>query len=104
MKYVIRNGEYLETNRILFGDIEVSRKPHPKDQWINKEWFLDADLYFSELDKSEALKFLQNTDWKIMRHQEQKDLGITTSLSDNEYLELIKERQNRRNILNDITN
>ena len=39
-----------------------------------------------------------------MRHKEQQDLGIETSLSEDEYLNLIKERQNRRNILNDITN
>ena len=104
MKYVIRNNEYLETSRILFGDIEVSRKPHQNAQWLNSEWILDADLYFSEMDKTEALKFLQNTDWKIMRHQEQKILGITTTLGEEEYLQLVKERQNRRNILNDITN
>ena len=63
-----------------------------------------ADTDDEPTDKKEAEQFLNETDWKIIRHKEQQDLGIETSLSEDEYLNLIKERQNRRNILNDITN
>lgn len=104
MYCVIRNGQYLETTNKLFDDIEVPAKPHEKAEFINGEWVLNADLLFSEIDKTEAEQFLNETDWKIIRHKEQQDLGIETSLTENEYLNLIKERQNRRNILNDITN
>ena len=54
----------------------------------------------SEIDKIEAKKanqehqrFLTSTDWKVMRHIREKALGIPTSLSEAEYLELEAERQ-----------
>ena len=77
---------------------------HEKAEFINGEWVLNVDLLFSEIDKTEAEQFLNETDWKIIRHKEQQDLELETSLTEDEYLNLIKERQNRRNILNDITN
>lgn len=43
-------------------------------------------------------EFLNNT----MRHKEQQDLGIQTPLSNEEYLNLIQERQTKREVLNDI--
>ena len=103
MYCVIRNGNYFETEKKLFEDIEVPKKPHEKALFLNGEWVIDADSYFFELDKKEAEQFLKNTDWKILRHKEQEELGVKTSLTQEEYLELITERQHRRNILNDIT-
>jgi len=38
-------------------------------------------------------EFLNSTDWKVMRHIRQKALGIATSLTDAEYLELEQQRQ-----------
>lgn len=101
---VIRNGQYLETETKLFGDLEVPKKPHEKAFFLNGKWIIDADRLFKELDLKEAQEFLNNTDWKIIRHKEQLDLGIETSLSQEEYLNLIKERQQKRSALNDITN
>jgi hypothetical protein len=56
----------------------------------------------SELDKLAARnaslehqKFLNNTDWKVMRHIREKALGIPTSLSNAEYLDLELERERR---------
>lgn len=103
MFFVIRNGEYTESEKLLFGDIQVPQRPHERSIFINNEWIINADLYFSELDKSEAADFLKNTDWKIIRHKEEQDLGLKTSLSEEEYLELITKRQERRSFLNDIT-
>lgn len=104
MFFVIRNGEYLESEKLLFGDIQVPQRPHEQSIFINNEWVINADEYFSKLDKTEAKKFLKETDWKILRHKEQQELGVETSLSEEEYLDLIIERQERRNLLNDITN
>lgn len=103
MYCVIRNGDYLETEKLLFGDIEVEKRPHEKAVFLNGEWVIDTDSYFAELDIKEAQEFLNDTDWKVLRHREQTELGLETSLSQEEYLDLITERQNRRNILNDIT-
>lgn len=35
---------------------------------------------------------LQNTDWQVLRHIRQKALGVPTSLSESEYLDLELER------------
>ena len=102
MFYVLRNGQYLETEKMLFGDVRVQKRPHKNAFLKDDEWIIDAYSLFVELDKKEAEQFLNSTDWKIIRHKEQQDLGIETSLSQDEYLNLIKERQERRNILNGI--
>ena len=36
--------------------------------------------------------FLENTDWKVMRHMREKALGQTTTLTDQEYLDLEQAR------------
>jgi len=46
-----------------------------------------------ELKNSEYREFLSNTDWKILRHIREKALGITTSLSEEAYLELERQRE-----------
>lgn len=99
---VIRNGQYLETETKLFGDLDVPKKPHEKAIFSNGEWIINADQLFKELDIKDAHEFLNNTDWKIIRHKEQLDLGIETSLTSEEYINLIKERQQKRSILNDL--
>lgn len=38
-------------------------------------------------------EFLRNTDWKILRHIREKALGLETSLTDDEYLELEQQRE-----------
>jgi hypothetical protein len=38
-------------------------------------------------------EFLNSTDWKILRHIRQKALNITTSLSDEEYIQFEQQRQ-----------
>lgn len=99
---VIRNGTYLKTDTLLFGDIQVQEKPHEYAIFLNGEWVIDTNSYFSALDKAEAEEFLKNTAEQISLHKEEKDLGITTTLSEEEYLELIAKRQERRTILNDL--
>ena len=39
--------------------------------------------------------YLRSTDWQVLRHIRQKALGMPTSLSEAEYLELEAERQRR---------
>ena len=40
-----------------------------------------------------ALKYLQSTDWKVLRHIRETQLEIPTTLSTKEYIALEKERQ-----------
>lgn len=42
----------------------------------------------------EHLEFLNSTDWKVLRHTREKALGIATSLTDEQYLELEQAREN----------
>ena len=46
-----------------------------------------------ELANGQEREFLNRTDWKVMRHIRQKALGIPTSLSEEEYLDLERQRQ-----------
>ncbi len=54
-----------------------------------------AILAQKEQDKLNAVEreFLNSTDWKVMRHIRQKALGIPTSLTEEQYLELEQQRQ-----------
>ena len=81
----------------------MPKKPHEYAIFLNGEWVLDTNTYFQSLDKSEAEDFLKNTAEQVSLYKEEKDLGIMTTLSEEEYLELIAERQERRAILNDLT-
>jgi len=46
---------------------------------------------------NKARNNLYNTDWKVIRHLEQVNAGVTTSLTDEEYSALLTERNNYRN-------
>ena len=71
--------------------------------------FKDAnDIYFpieftfeiidaqAEVDSEEALVFLESTDYKVLRHLGQKALNISTTLTEQEYLDLETQRQEAR--------
>lgn len=96
MYSIIRNGEYLCTDKILLGDIQVPEKPHENAFYVNGEWVLDADEFFVNNDSKEGLDFLNSTDWKVIRHQDQLALGIETSLCEEEYFQLLQQRQQAR--------
>jgi hypothetical protein len=47
----------------------------------------------TDIANGQEREFLNNTDWKILRHLRQKALNITTSLSDTEYIQLEQQRE-----------
>lgn len=57
---------------------------------VNSEYSLDR-IEQEKLNSVER-EFLRNTDWKILRHIRQKTLNQTTSLTEEEYLELEQQR------------
>lgn len=102
MIYVIRNGQYLVVEKAEINDIQVSERPHENAEFIDGTWVLDAEKELQEQTTKEAMEFLDSTDWKVLRHQDQLNLGIETSLSEDEYLELLEKRQEARGlVLND---
>src|SRR5574344_1555371 len=96
MKTVIRNGEYLFVEELLLNDIEVPIRPHPDAFFENGGWVFDMDNYLSTEDSTEAVQFLKDSDWKVIRHRDQLALGIETSLTDEEYKNLLQQRQDAR--------
>lgn len=46
----------------------------------------------AEKDNIEHKEFLNNTDWKVLRHMREKALGLETSLTEEQYLELERQR------------
>tara|TARA_B110000211_G_scaffold177194_1_gene200313 strand:- start:186 stop:485 length:300 start_codon:yes stop_codon:yes gene_type:complete len=51
------------------------------------------------LSSSEAHHNLQGSDWKVSRHKEQLELGIATSLTVQEYQDLLQQRQAWRDLV-----
>ena len=43
-----------------------------------------------------AKKYLSDTDWLVVRHRDQLDLKQKTSLTENQYLDLLEKRQEAR--------
>lgn len=50
----------------------------------------------SQKDKADAIQFLSSTDWKVTRHRDQLDAGAVTSLSAEEFAQLLSGRQAAR--------
>ena len=49
-----------------------------------------------EIAKSDARKLLADTDWKVIRHRDQLDAKLPTSLTEEEFTQLLKDRQTAR--------
>jgi len=47
----------------------------------------------TEVANGQEREFLNSTDWKVLRHIRQKALGITTTMSEAEYLALEQQRE-----------
>ena len=50
----------------------------------------------AQQESEEALKFLRDTDYKVIRHNGQLALGISTTLTHSQYLALEQQRQEAR--------
>lgn len=55
----------------------------------------ETDKLAAQEASQDHIRFLNNSDWKVMRHIREKALGIPTSLSEAEYLDLELERHQR---------
>jgi hypothetical protein len=52
-----------------------------------------------EAINAENKKFLADTDWKVIRHRDQVELGIATSLTAQEFQDLLSARQAARSAI-----
>jgi hypothetical protein len=58
---------------------------------------IELDRQQADKTNAEYREFLNRSDWQVLRHLRQKALGITTTLTEEEYLELENQRQNSAN-------
>ena len=100
--YVSYDDQGKQTNITEPGELP---KTPPADTLVKPEWSNDkwVETATSEEQASKeqaaanhaARQFLADTDWKVIRHIRQKALKIETSLTDEEYLALEAERQQK---------
>lgn len=65
--------------------------------FINGEYIPKSKELETQIStNTEARIFLDESDWLVIRHRDQQELGIETSLTDDEYLNLLKKRQKAR--------
>lgn len=60
---------------------------------------LQPEVESAEAQKAtnqDAQSFLDSTDWKVLRHRDQQDLGLPTSLTAEEFQDLLRQRQMAR--------
>lgn len=101
---------YLKTTKASVIITEIGVKPDMTmtnlapaefDKWDYQanNWFEDLKLVLNAEQAKvnlESKKVLNDTDWKILRHRDQLDLGVKTSLSEEEYFFLLQQRQESR--------
>lgn len=88
-----------EPNTIPFDATEDFLNNPFKYKYVNGEFIVDADkerIMGARRDNREHQTLLDNTDWKVMRHRDQVDLGVVTSLTSEEYIALLQARQEAR--------
>lgn len=64
--------------------------------------YIDSNELIALLDAQDwtpnrkNLDYLKKTDWKIMRHRDQLELGVDTSITQEDYIQLLQLRQKWR--------
>jgi len=61
--------------------------------YINSINTTDQDLLDKVTNDIEALKSLSQTDWLVLRHYRERELGIGTSISEEDFIKLEEHRQ-----------
>jgi hypothetical protein len=89
-----------ETEGFLAPDgVTYSHTPHIGWQIVPKQISVQKTEEII-INSAEAKEFLISTDWKVIRHRDQRDMRAKTTLSDKEYKQLLRDRQAAREKLN----
>jgi len=82
----ITDGQY---NEITDGNLKFDVSSMSVCAFSEEEQQLKQAIADSNSNRS----FLNNTDWKVLRHLRETALGIATSLTEQEYLDLEQQRE-----------
>ena len=100
------DGSHINTREVEI-DIDENEEPVMKTQYFfvqdfNVEVVDITEQHNQQLVNEQSLKFLSETDYRVLRHVGQKALGLETSMTEQEYLDLEQARQEaRESIVND---
>ena len=85
-----------ETALYALADYEVVQDGQIVDISGNPEYQAEFARQEQERINQEARDFLNQTDWLVIRHRDQLALGIPTSLTEEEFRQLLLDRQAAR--------
>ena len=95
-KHITKNTFGLPERPELILD-EATGEMIPTGNTLSAEYEIVIEDITAQIEQEkinqEARQFLSSTDWKILRHRDQIDLGVTTSLTQEEFQLLLNERQ-----------
>jgi hypothetical protein len=99
MKYIVEDSE----GKKMFMEVITSLPQLPEgmtilglaDDLLEEAAEVEAQAQ-TDIDKADARKFLADSDWQVMRHRDQVDAGIPTSLTSQEFADLLTARQAAR--------
>lgn len=89
----------IQTGEIFYGKIDTERvgvEGYPLIEVPEDEEIQEDIKKIQEWSNDEAQKFLDDTDWKVIRHRDQLALGTETSITTEEFQVLLEERQQAR--------
>jgi hypothetical protein len=85
----ITDEEYkLINEKTHFLDSDGVVKPRPQEDIVTEE-----EVNLLQTKNAENREYLESTDWMILRHLRQQALGVETSLTQDEYIDLEQKRQ-----------
>lgn len=65
--------------------------------FVNGKYIKNTKAVADILNKNKtARNYLTNTDWLVIRHRDQLDLNLKTSLNNDQYIDLLNKRQEAR--------
>jgi hypothetical protein len=111
MEFEITSVKQAENGWIINNQLSVPNDPANRHCQMVLEWISQGNIpqpHFTqeELDDQTAAlvsaqnkQFLIDTDWKILRHRDQLELGIPTSLTNEEFIQLLQDRQTARDLI-----
>ena len=92
---IVKYSGKIPFDRIIYIDGKIRDKDNYID--INGKYILKTKTLETQLNNNQTSRqYLKNSDWLVIRHRDQLALGIKTTLSDEEYLNILKKRQLKR--------
>lgn len=81
------------------GDVYIGTKMSEEDVLLTQEE--QEQFALSKQTNNEAKEFLSSTDWMVIRHRDQLETEAVTSLSAEEFSELLSRRQQARDSISE---